>query len=53
MEKWAPKERKKEREKKAQKMESNLAIYDTRCCNIELKNPKVAVIIISVYFKYE
>lgn len=52
MEKWAPKERKKERGKQAQKIESNLAMYDTTCCNIELENPKAAVII-SVYLRYE
>lgn len=53
MEKWAPKERKKKRGKKPQKMESNFAVYDITCCYIELKNPRAATIIISVYLRYE
>ena len=53
MEKWAPEERKKKRGKKAQKMESNLAMYDITCCYTELKNPRAATTIISVYIRYE
>lgn len=50
MEKWAPKERKREK-KKSQKMENNLTMYDIMCCNIELINPKASVKIISVYLR--